>query len=87
MPEQIQTFKVVLERSRTFALSSLPQGSVLGPLKYITYTEDHRAVIEKHSVHTYLHVDDGKLNVHLRIQDFSAALWNMENCVYTTGVL
>ena len=62
--------------------SSIPQSSVLGPLKFIAYTEDLPAVIEKRSVDPCLYSDDSQVNVHLRIKDVTAALQNMETCVF-----
>ena len=50
-------------------------------MKFIAYTEDLLAVIEKRSVDPYLYSDDGQLNVHLRINDVNSALQNMEICV------
>ena len=73
--ERTQIFQVGRERSTTF------QGSVLSPMKFIAYTEDLPAVIEKCSVDLYLYADDGQLNVHFQINDVKAALQNMETCV------
>ena len=82
LTERTQTFHVGRERSSTFVVScSVPQGSVLDPMKCIAYTEDLPAVIEKRSVDPYLYADDGQLNVHLRINDVNAALKNLETCV------
>ena len=50
-------------------------------MKFIAYTEDLPAVIEKRSVDPYLYADDGQLNIHLRINDVYAALQNMNSCV------
>ena len=60
---------------------SVSQGSVLGPLKFIAYTEALPAVIEKGNVDPYLYGDDGQLNVHLRINDVNATRQSMETCV------
>ena len=82
LTERTQTFHVGREWSTTFVVScSVYQGSMLGPMKFIAYTEDLAAVIEKRSVDLHLYADDGQLNVHLRINDVKAALQNMETCV------
>ena len=55
LTERNQTFQVGRERPTTFVVScSVPQSSVLGPLKFIAYTEVLPAVIEKRSVDPYL---------------------------------
>ena len=46
----------------TVAVCSLPQGSVLGALKFICYTEDLPAVIAQHAIDHHLYADDTQLS-------------------------
>ena len=55
------------------------QGFVLGPSKFIAYTEDRPAVVENHNVDPYLFADDRQL-IEL-LSDVGAAIPKMENCV------
>ena len=84
LTERTQTFHVETEKSKTFAFNcSLSQGSVVGPLQFIAYTEDLLSVIEENKVDPYRYADDGQLNDHLLLYDVGAAIPNMENCVDT----
>ena len=63
LAELTQTFQVGTDKSKTFAVNcSLPQGSVLGPLKFIAYTEYLSSVVDEYNVNTYFYADDGQLN-------------------------
>ena len=54
---------------------------MLGPLKFIAYTEDLPIVIEKHDVDHHLYADDGQLSDDPPVTDVVEALRNIENCV------
>ena len=61
--------------------SSVPQGSVLGPLKIVAYTDDLPAVVEQHHVDHDLYADDAQLSDHQSIVCVSDAFANIENCI------
>ena len=72
---------------------SVPQGSVLGPLKFIAYTFNQwlkntmwtyiylQSVVEEHNVDPYLYADDSHLNDQILLSDVCATIPKMENCV------
>ena len=60
---------------KSFAINcSVPQGSVVGPLKFIAYTEDLPLVVEEHNVDPYLYAGDGQLNDHLLLSDVGTTI-------------
>ena len=58
-----QTFQVGSQLSATFVIHcSIPQGSVLGALKFVTYTEDLPAAIQRFVIDHHLYADDTQLS-------------------------
>ena len=55
---------------------------MLGALKFITYTEDTPADIEKHNIDHHLYADDGQLSDHPSIATVPASIRNLEVCVH-----
>jgi len=53
--------------------SSLPQGSTLGPLTYITYASELQVVAERHVVVFHSFADDTQLSKATRVEDIQAA--------------
>ena len=83
LAERTQTLQVVTILSRTYNVDcSVPQGSVLGALKFITYTEDFPTVIEKRNIDHHLYADNGQLSDHPSIATVLASIYNLEVCVY-----
>ena len=75
LAERPQTVQVGTDKSMIFAVNcSVPQGSVLGPFKFIAYAEDLPSVVEGHKVDPYLYVDDGQLKDHLLLSNVGAAI-------------
>ena len=54
-----QTLQVGSQLSATFVVHcSVPQGSVLGALKFVAYAEDLLAVIQRFAIDHHLYADD-----------------------------
>ena len=80
LAERTHTFQVGTDKSKTFAVNcSVLQGSILGPLKFIAYTEDLPSVDEEHNVDPYFYTDVGQLNDHVLLPNVGAAIPKMEN--------
>jgi len=60
---------------------SVPQGSVLGPLGFIAYTEDLTVVSEKHSVHSLTYADDIQLYDSSTLVDAESIRDRLTRCV------
>ena len=82
LSDRTQIFQVGLQNSKTFVIyCSVPQGSVLRALKFVVYTEDLPAVIERYAIEHHLYADDTKFSDDPPITSVAAALSNMEHCI------
>ena len=55
--------------SATYTLdSSVPQGWVLGPIKFITYTEDIAELFRRHELHYHISADDKQIYDHVSVR-------------------
>ena len=64
-----------------FVTCSVPQGSVLGPLGFIAYTEDLTAVSDKHIVHSLMYADDIQLCDSSTLADAESIRDRLTRCV------
>ena len=77
-----QTFQVDSQLSAKLVVHcSIPQGSVLGALKFVIYTEDLPAVIQRFVIDHHLYADDTQLSDESPITSITASILNMEHCV------
>ena len=75
-------FQVGSQHSITFVVHcSVPQCSVLGALKYVTYAEDLSAVIQRFAIDHHLYADNTQLSDEPPIASIAASISNMEHCV------
>lgn len=59
---------------------SVPQGSALGPLKFICYTEDVSNVFRRHGVKFHLFADDKQVYVSGHVSDVNAIRQQLSDC-------
>ena len=79
LSDRFQTFQVSGAMSVPVAVDcSVPQGSVLGPVKFISYTEDVISVFKKHGVRHHLYADDKQFYVDVPISNIATTL---QDCV------
>ena len=70
------------ERSEPTELTcGVRQGSVLGPVKFIPYTEDLHATIDQFSIHHHAYADDTQLLACVQLKDVNSARRSLERCV------
>ena len=59
---------------------SVPQGSVMGPLEFIAYTEDGTDTIKQHEVQSHSYADDTQLHASSSPNDVSSVRQRMSDC-------
>jgi len=79
---RFQTFQVSGVMSEPVAVDcSVPQSSVLGLVKFISYTEDVTSVFKKHGVRHQLYADDKQGYMDVPISNIATARTTLQDCV------
>jgi len=60
---------------------SLPQGSSLGPLKFIMYAAQLHDIVHQHGVQLHSFADDSQLVRHTYVRDIAVAKQDMVQCI------
>ena len=68
LSEHTQSFCLASGTSNLVRLAcSVPQGSVIGPVKFIAYTENIPETVDAFQINNHLYADDPQLQDHMRI--------------------
>ena len=59
----------------------VPQGSVFGPINFISYTEDVSTVFHRHQIRYHLYADDKQTYPDLSVEDVSLARRVLQDCM------
>ena len=63
----------------------MPQGSVLGPVEFIAYTEDVTELFRRHQLHYHIYTDDKQLYDDVPVAQASTLRRRLADCVSEVG--
>ena len=82
LSDRTQSFVYAGQQTLQFpVLCSVPQGSVLGPVEFIAYTEDIKDLLTRHDTRSHLYADDTQLYASCRPEDIEVVKTRLSNCV------
>ena len=82
LSDQTQSICANSVMSRPISVTcSVPQGSVLGPMLFISYTDDVTLIFDSHQVNHHLYADDKQAYVSVPVNNVSLARQILERCV------
>ena len=82
LSDRTQVFVTHSQSSSTFPVtSSVPQGSVLGPVKFISYSEDITIIFRSHNVSHHLFADDKQLLESVTVAEVDKAVRKLQSCI------
>jgi len=74
LSDRTQTFCFADSQSDPYyLLCSVPQGSVLGPVEYVAYTEDIANIPRQQGLHNHMYADNLQLYVEVAVADVQSA--------------
>ena len=81
LTDRTQYFTYAGEQTYSYPVDcSVPQGSVLGPRCFVSYTEDITDVLDQHAVQSHLYADDTQFHDSCQPNDTSPLRRRLSNC-------
>ena len=83
--DRTQTYQVKDQQSRPRKVDcGVPQGSVLGPQKFIAYTEDLAELIDEHCLNHHMYADDTQMIEQTTIPGIPGTIMKLQSCIEAT---
>lgn len=82
LSDRTQSFSSGRHQTAFFPVQcSVPQGSVLGPVEFIAYTEDITTIFQRHGVPYHLYADDKQVYAFGRVGDLDVVRNKLVDCI------
>ena len=83
--DRTQTYQVKDQQSRPRKVDcGVPQGSVLGPQKFIAYTEDLAELIDEYCLNHHMYADDTQMIEQTTIPGIPGTIMKLQSCIEAT---
>ena len=83
--DRTQTYQVKDQQSRPRKVDcGVPQGSVLGPQKFIAYTEDFAELRDDYCLNHHMYADDTKMIEQTTIPGIPGTIMKLQSCIEAT---
>ena len=83
--DRTQTYQVKDQQSRPRKVDcGVPQGSVLGPQKFIAYTEDLEELIDEYCRNHHMYADDTQMIEQTTIPGIPGTIMKLQSCIEAT---
>lgn len=82
LADRTQTFNFDKRESARYSVDcSVPQGSVLGPIEFIAYTEDAVEIFQRRKINHHMYADDVQLFAEVAPNDVGCLLVQLRDCL------
>ena len=83
--DRMQTYQVKDQQSRPRKVDcGVPQGSVLGPQKFIAYTEDLAELIDQYCLNHHMYADDTQMIEQTTVPGIPGTITKLQSCIEAT---
>ena len=83
--DRTQSYQVKDQQSQPRKVDcGAPQGSVLGPQKFIAYTEDLAEIIDEYCLNHHVYADDTQMIEQTTVPGIPGAIMTLQSCIEAT---